>query len=105
MNRKCPVCSHEFRFGERKRFVSWHLSRRAAACPDCHMILVWEGKAFARAVTGLLLASVFDGFALGMSLVQNRFLFGFSDPSALDDLKWEAWPLAFRLTQIGFLAL
>lgn len=92
MNSKCPVCSHRFRFGERKRFVTWHFSRRAAACPDCHTILVWERTPFVRFVTGMLLVSVFDGIALGVSLFQ--FLSGKS---------WEALPAAFRFIQIGSL--
>jgi hypothetical protein len=65
MNAKCPNCSHRFRNGERRQFLTWHLSRRSAACPDCHVVLVWERKAHICIWGGMFLSAVFYGALIG----------------------------------------
>jgi hypothetical protein len=92
MNSKCPVCSHHFRLRERKRFITWHLTRRPIPCPDCHTTLIWEPRAHVRLWTGMFLIAVFDGILLGTALApQIGVLLGFSSPQSAYDPFWESW--------------
>ena len=104
MNSRCPNCNHRFRYGERKRFLTWHLSRRPSPCPNCRTILAWERKAHLRLWIGLFLLTVFDGILLGASLApQIGILLGFSSPESVLDPYWHSWTV--RVTEIISLVL
>jgi len=68
MNSRCPICGRHFRHGERKRFVTWRLSRRATSCPDCGAVLQWERKSFQRFSAGMWFGCIFSGLSGGIIL-------------------------------------
>jgi hypothetical protein len=105
MNSRCPSCGHYFRFGQRKRFVTWHASRKRAACPDCGATLEWEAKSFLIFSIGFWLGVISSGIFLAVDLDPWLLgMLGLMRPlSLLDSIEYT--PLTLRITVLLFQAV
>ena len=102
MNCSCPACDHYFRKGEKKQFLTWHLSRRLVPCPECGATLAWERKAHLRLWTGVWLVAIFDGLLFGsMFAPQIVSLLGGVATAPANNSYWNSW--AVRATTTGAL--